>query len=74
MTLDTELVPLGTKQSLAQEPACQSSSRMLSPASKQVHDKFWIADPDGNRWEDFVVTDDSLPDNYRSLPTHHHQR
>jgi hypothetical protein len=27
-----------------------------------VHDKAWVADPDGNSWEVFVVLEDNLPE------------
>jgi catechol 2,3-dioxygenase-like lactoylglutathione lyase family enzyme len=28
-----------------------------------VQDKSWVADPDGNQWEVFVVLEDNLPEN-----------
>lgn len=31
-----------------------------------VQDKTWVADPDGNQWEVFVVLEDGLPENQSS--------
>ncbi len=31
-----------------------------------VQDKTWVADPDGNEWEVFVVLEDNLPENQSS--------
>ncbi len=31
-----------------------------------VQDKSWVADPDGNHWEVFVVLEDNLPENQSS--------
>ncbi|MGH9934625.1 MAG: ArsI/CadI family heavy metal resistance metalloenzyme [Blastocatellia bacterium] len=31
-----------------------------------VQDKTWVADPDGNHWEVFVVLEDNLPENQSS--------
>jgi catechol 2,3-dioxygenase-like lactoylglutathione lyase family enzyme len=32
-----------------------------------IQDKTWVADPDGNEWEVFVVLEDNLPETDRSL-------
>ena len=32
-----------------------------------VQDKTWVADPDGNEWEVFVVLEDNLPENQSSV-------
>jgi catechol 2,3-dioxygenase-like lactoylglutathione lyase family enzyme len=33
-----------------------------------VQDKTWVVDPDGNRWEVFVVLEDNLPEKVESEP------
>ena len=32
-----------------------------------VQDKSWVADPDGNQWEVFVVLEDNLPENQSAV-------
>jgi len=47
----------------------ETLDEMRTDCCYAVQDKTWVSDPDGNRWEVFVVLEDNLPEKQSVLTT-----